>query len=444
MWTLALLACHRLPTTSEPCPCADGHAARTCDGDVCGPCACLPAEPVPDDPAFATERYVDPDGPDGDGTEAHPWATLHWPDLDRALAAGDVRVRFARGTRAPDPIRILRTDPGPHRLVLDGDAWGQGPRASAPGVTTTEAHTKRSYVTVRGFDLSDTVDQGVFWEAGDGVVLEDLVVHDNGRSPGILFEYAARSGLPSADLTIRNNHLYDIRGECIYVGGADGTDGPGHDGVLLARNLVHHCGQYGHGGDDWDGINVKDHVTGVVLRENVVYAAHWGLQLDSAARIEGGLVYDVRDHGVMMGGTWGDGYSGTVVEDLAVLRADGSGVYVGADEVPSRDVTVRRLTVDASDAAVTLAGHARLSATLDDLQLTALGAALDGWGEPTVDVSECHRQATPALGPFDVACPPDAVSLDTSAPAGPDGRYFTADDPWLAADHGAALRSSGE
>jgi len=89
---------------------------------------CLPLEPVPPDPLPTTTFYVNPDvAPGGDGSASSPWQVIDWPAVDRALAAGDTHVLFSSleqdGTSAevwPARLDVLRTDTGPHRVVLDG------------------------------------------------------------------------------------------------------------------------------------------------------------------------------------------------------------------------------------------------------------------------------------------------------------------------------------
>ena len=419
------LACHPGPPgTGESCACDLGQGGRSCVNGDCGPCACLPSAPATPDPVGAVERSVD-GSTSGDGSAASPWSEIPWPTVDALLATDDVVVHFAPGSY--DEVQVLRTDSGPHRLVLDGG--DRSARAVVAGVTTTEEAVKRSRITVRGFEIADSVSQGVYWEAGDEVILEDLVIHDNGTSPALFFDYASRSGMRSSDLAIRNNHIYDIKGECIYVGGSEGGDDPSLDGLLIERNLVDHCGIHGTHGDDWDGINVKDRISRAVLRENVVRSAHWGYQLDSPVDIDGGLVADVLAEGVMMGGGWGDGFDGTTITDLAVIRAARAGVYVGADRVDSLGLAFTHVTVADAQYGVNWAGDAGISGSLSDSLLTG-GEPRRSWGD--VDVSETN-----------VATEASYADLDDLA--GPDGLYFTADDGYrpISADVTGAAADGG-
>lgn len=413
---LGLAACgHR--ETIELCDTPGVMAYQTCSGDECTACVGLARMPIDADPAFATELFVTPDD------------DLDWPAIDAALVDGDVAVRFSG--EWPDALQILRTDQGSHRLLLDGTS-ADGSRARFAGANTTQEDVKRSRVTLRGFELADSSSQTVYWRAGDDVILEDLVLHDNGRSPALMLDYANRSGLPSTGLIVRNNHLYDVRGECIYIGGAEDTGGPSHSDVRIENNLIHGCGHEVHWGDDLDGINIKDGITGVVIRRNVISEAHWGMQIDSPALIEQNLIFDILDHGIMLGDGWGASFSTAVIRDLAVLRSKESGVYVGADHVPTDGVTLEHITVaDVDDFGVEFAGASGLSASLQDLLFVGDLGAFRGWGDVTLDVSNCLLASGATAEPLGTDCVATDDSLvNPASPAGPDGLYFTEDDGW--------------
>ena len=459
-------ACGHSPTYAiacTDCP-VPAHGTQVCDpaDDTCGPCLCLPLEPVPPDPAWATTYYVDPDAAaGGDGSAAAPWTAPDWPAIDAALGAGDVAVYFsARAAAADEPqpyaeeLQILRTDTGPARLLLDGRArwsddgtpavWSDNTgtaRARVPGATTTEELVKRSRVTLRGFELVDSSAQGVFWEAGDDVVLEDLVVHRNGRSPAIALQYASRSGLPSSNLVIRNNHLYDIKGECIYIGGVETEPVPSHTGVTIENNLVHHCGAHNRYGDDWDGINVKDGITDVVVRRNVIFESHWGLQMDSGALIEGNLIYDTYDDGIMLGDGWGANYSTTRVVDTVILRGAEDGLYVGADRTLTDGLAIEHLTVAGmKGAGIAFAGRTGVTASVEALLDGDAAAGLDGWGSVTLAVGACGLFDVEALDAGAAAGAAAACAtvapdfVDLADPAGADHVFFTDDDGWRPRD----------
>lgn len=307
-------------------------------------------------------------------------------------------------------------------------------RASAPGAHTTEAPVKRDRITLRGFRLQGSSAQGVYWVGGDDVVLEDLVVSDNGSSPAILFEYPARTGLSSANLTVRNNHLLNVTGECVYVGGAENTGGDGVRGVTVAHNLIHGCGTRGHHGDDWDGINVKDGDAPVLIEGNVVFDANRGVQLDSPATVSHNVLADLASDGVTLGDGWTSSVSGAVLTDNAVIRCGGAGVYASADLERGRDLTVDRLTtVEASEGGLLLAAEQGLTGSADNLVFSG-GPGLAGWGRPDVALGACATDTRPAgIGALEGAtCDAPAQPLgDLIQLAGPDHAWLTADDGWV-------------
>ena len=477
LW-IAMAGCG--PTeVSEPCTCPSaGQAARACNGGRCGACLCLPSLPATPRAEPARVFFVDPDvsKSGGDGSPADPWRELVWAPIDAALATGDVTVFFSARLASSDAnqtskgeIQIL----GPSRLILDGRsqanlddaaprwvAYSGAARAQWRGVTTTEQHLKKSRVTVTGFELRDSVSQGVFWEAGDEVVLEDLVISNNGRSPAILLEYADRSGLPSDHFTVRNNHLFNITGECIYIGGREGTEGPSHSHVLIENNLVHDCGFRDRNGDDWDGINLKDRLTSAVVRHNVIYRTHWGIQMTSVnAVVEENLIFDTDAAGIMVGGGgWGVPLdSDTRISDNVILRAGGdpnsgssSGIYVDADQEGAKGAVFTHNTIAStrSGPAMMLAGNGGLSIDLGSNWLTHSSKGLDGWGDVQVSIEDTAffantHNATRAPASVDAvgAVPQiDPRYVDLLNPAGVDRIYFTADDGWLAQT--AALRGA--
>lgn len=437
---ILLLACGgRLE--GVPCDC-DGHGVQRCDGDDCGPCMCLPFVETPPDPAFAREFWVDA-GAAGDGSADDPWGEVDWPAVDAALSGGDVAVWFsARAGDDPEVydarLDVVRADTGPHRVVLDGRAWWRDGevwrenetrvRARFPGAGTSEERVKRSRVTLRGFELAESHSQGVFWVGGDGVVLEDLDVHHSRRSPAILFEYASRSGLPSTGITLRNTHVHEGTGECVYIGGAEGLGGPSHAELLIERNLIHGCGSQGIRGSQSDGINVKDGIRGVRIVENVVLDAHWGIEVGSPAEIADDLVFDVTDNGVHLADQWGDGHDGASIRDVAVLRAGGHGVRVGADFNGATGLSIDGLLVaGAAEDDLRFAGEAGITGEVRRAWLLG-DTPVFGWGDVEVGFSDCGVAGTPSG--WLAGCEVVDSEIDLDAPAGPDGLFFTADDPW--------------
>lgn len=428
-WPLVLmLGCAGPHVDAEACACEGppAHGASRCDDGACGPCTCLPLIPGEADPAFATELSVSP----GDA--------LDWDAVDAALLDGAVRIRFTPGTY-PERLDVLRTDTGPHRLLLDGGDHG----AVVPGIHTTYADVARSRVTVRGFEVTGSDDKGIYWRAGDDVVIEDNVVHDNKGSPALSLDYANRTGLPSASFVVRNNHVFNQVGECIYIGGSEGEDRDAHAHVEIVNNLVHNCW------DPWDtkhdAINIKDRIASVIVTHNVVFETHWGIEVASPGRIANNLVFDTESNGIHLNDAWGTGLSGMLLLDNAVLRAGEHGVRVGADRLGAEGIVFDGLTVaESAESAVVWAGTHGIAGSLDRVVLADNEAGLDGWGTVTLEVGACRVRGNgddddgSAEGAAAECVDEEPTFGDLDVPAGADGVFYTDDDPWLV-EGGAAL-----
>lgn len=440
-------------TPAEPCACVDGHGVTLCDGGDCTPCQCLGLAPPTEDPVPALTRYVDADASGGDGSAAAPWPAPDWSTLDRDVATGDVLVVFDAGDTWPEELAIGRTDRGPNRIVLDGhrrrrgtDGWGdaQGARAIVPGIGTGSDDVVRSRITIRGFDVTGSRDKGIYWRAGDDIVIEDNLVHANRGSPSISLEYTSRSGHRSTSFVVRNNHVWDQAGECVYIGGAEGEDIDAHEVVVIENNLIHDCAHPLSSQED--GINIKDRIGSVTVARNVVFATKWGVEVASPATVRGNLVFATRSNGIHVTDDWGRGVSGLVLEDNVILDADEAGIYLNATSNAWSDVTLSRLTVvGAHQAAIEAGGEAGIAGVIDDVVLSDARIGLDAWSPMRFELGECIVHETEVTGDREFATLAETcVDIDPEfgdlgAPAGPDGWFFTADDPWISASGGARL-----
>ena len=457
---LLLLACGP-DTIGEPCVC-DGHGVQICDGGACGPCQCLPLLDVSEDPEPSVTFHVDPDLPQGDGSEGSPWAWLDWEVLDRALAQGHVRVLFsaqeADGSGAetwPEPLELLREDGSDHRLVLDGSAvtniddahphWVEAPpgaRARVPGVTTGYEDIERSHITLRGFEVTGSDDKGIYFRAGDEVIIEDNLVHRNDGSPSVSLDYVSRSGLPSSSFVVRNNHIWDQRGECVYIGGAEGQDLDAHASVIVENNLIHDC--WLALGTHHDGINIKDRIAQVRVQGNVIFNVDWGIEAASPGDYSHNLVWNTQRNGFHFTDAWGTGLSGLVMHDNLSAWAGEAGLYLFAQGNAASGVSIQRFTaLGAAGAGLELGTEAGLEVQVQDVLLQDNAVGLDGWGGVEAKVEGCETAGNGLDADRDLqdaACSPGSSDLgDTEVLAGPDGIFFTQDDPWLSTRGGAAL-----
>lgn len=354
-----------------------------------------------------------------------------WEAIDAALADGDVVVRFAPGGRWAR-LPVLRADTGPHRLVLDGGSATEG-RAVVAGILTPFDEGPRHRVTVRGFEITGSRDKGIYWESGDDILIEDCVIHDNRGTPSLHLQYSSRTGVPSNRFVVRNTHIYDQRGECLYIGGSEGEDAPSHAGVVLENNLVHDC--YAALDTKHDAINVKDRLQNVVVTRNVVFHADWGIEVASPGIYASNLVFDTNREGFQISDAFSP-ISDMHFEDNVVVRPGHDGFHISTRRAVASGLVLRRNTVvGAGQAGVLVASGAGVQARLDDLLVVDSAVAFDGWGEDAdLTLDDCRTTANDTdfdrlfegQGPCEAATVPDLT-----APAGPDGLFFTNDDPWI-------------
>ncbi len=438
------------PRAEAPCPCDDGHGVTLCEAGECTPCQCLISATPTEDPTPRTTRYVDADVTGGDGTSGSPWTTPDWDVLDDDVADGDVLVIFNAGGVWPERLDILRTDTGPYRIVLDGhhsrnaSGWVDAgdARAVVPGILTSYDNVARSRITVRGFDVTGSKDKGIYWRAGDDVVIENNLVHDNRGTPAIMLDYASRSGLPSTSFVVRNNHVWDQVGECIYIGGAEGHDLDAHEVIVVENNLIHDCTH--PLSTRHDGINIKDRMGSVTVANNVVFNTNWGIELASPATVTGNLVFATRSNGIHATDQWGHGLSGLRLEDNVILDAKEAGIYLNATENAWLDVTLSRITViGPRQAAIEVGGESGIEGVIDDVVLSDAEVGLDAWSPMDFVLGTCTVHHTDPVGDREFeelargCAEADPRFGDLSAPAGPDGVFFTPDDPWVSAVGGA-------
>lgn len=389
--------------------------------DGAGQCRVLPTwDPDEPDPTWVTELSVSADAP------------LDWDAVNDALAAGPVRVAFAPA-RYPERLDVRRTDPSDHVLLLDGgDASG---RAVVPGIHTGFEVDPMSHIVVRGFEVTGSDDKGVYWWAGDHVILEDLVVHDNRGTPAISLDYTSRSGHPSARFVVRNSHVYSQHGECIYIGGSEGTDADSHARVEVVNNLVHDC--VDRLGTRNDGINIKDRMGSVWVHRNVVFRTDWGIEVASPGRYDHNLVFDTQREGFQVSDAF-QAFAGPMdFEHNVVLSAGHHGFYLSAVHGSDARLTLSHNTVFGSREAGVLLGSqdgAQLVVDLVDLALVGNAQGLDGWGAPTATLQGCAVADNDQVLDGVAEGLGDCTAIDAAVPdglTGPDGVWFTDDDPWV-------------
>ncbi len=421
MVLLVLAGCGGRGGEACVCPMA-AHGAN----DEADRCLCLPLLPATVDPVETTRiDLADGERPD-------------WLAINGSLAQGPVRVVFAADGTWDERIVVDRTDEGTHRLVLDGGG-GEG-RAVVAGITTGFEEVVISHVTVRGFEITGSRDKGVFWQAGDEVLLEDLVVHDNRGTPAVSLNYANRTGHRSTNFSVRNCHIYNGNGEGLYIGGSEGEEQPAHEGLLIENNLIHDF--YNAFGTKHDGINVKDRISDVLVRRNVVFHTDWGIEVASPGLYEHNLVFDVDREGFQVGDFFG-AIADMRFEHNAVLGVGEDGFHLSAEHFGAERLSVSHATIlGAGQAGVLIAGPFGVQATLEDIVVADGPVGFDGWDQVDATIDGCSVSGLDEVDDraMDGLAECGTVQVgDWSRPAGPDNVFFTADDPWVLEGVGAQL-----
>lgn len=407
---LLLLACS---SVGEPCQGeVPGHGHITENG-----CAVLPTwEHGEVDPVWETELQVNLTSP------------LDWDAINAALELGPVRVVFAPQTYE-ERIDIQRSEPSENRLLLDGGT--QGARASVPGILTAYDGEPQSHITLRGFEVTGSRDKGVYWRSGDAVILEDLVVHANGGSPAINLDYSNRSGHQSSRFVVRNSHVYDQQGECIYLGGAEGEDQDSHLRVEVVNNLVHDCTSRLDTRND--GINVKDRIGEVWVHRNVVARTDWGIEVASPGEYSQNLVFDTEREGFQISDAF-QAFAGEMrfINNVS-LGAGHDGFHVDTVFETEHLLIFQNNSAFASrDAGMLFGGDSPHQIQLDGMLTAGNGVGFDGWGTPQFQGADCYTAEETSVDRAAAELECEAVSVQVpSELAGPDGLYFTEDDPWI-------------
>ena len=234
--------------------------------------------------------------------------------------------------------------------------------------------------------------------------------------------------------------MYDQRGECLYIGGSEGTDAPSHRGVILENNLIHDC--YADLDTKHDAINVKDRLVDVVVRRNVVLNADWGIEVASPGTFANNVVLHTKREGFQISDSFSP-ISDMVFTDNVVIGPSHDGFHLTTEQARAPGMAlVRNTVIDAGQAGVLVGSVAGIDLTIEDMVIVSSSAGFDGWGDGadlqidgcrTADNDVDFDRLFEGLGHCEGAARPDVTQ-----PAGPDGLFFTADDPWLV-DGGAQL-----
>ena len=202
-----------------------------------------------------------------------------------------------------------------------------------------------SYFTLRGFEIIGG-SHGIRASNVDHAVFEDLLVHDT-ADVGISCNIG---GATCSYLTIRDCEIHHTNGtgEGMYLG----CNGAGCElsNSIIERNYVHDLG-----GDQGDGIEIKQGSHSNIVRDNVIVRANYpGITLYSYDEapgrvpniIERNLVWTTRDNGIQVTGR-------TIVRNNIVIGAGASGIASQPNMATPTDVQILHNTIiGAGDACI--------------------------------------------------------------------------------------------
>jgi len=225
--------------------------------------------------------YVDNSRPDGDGSFTNPWNNIagHIGALragDTMYIRGDVgseRV-YTEGKIAPstsgkkdEPIVLrpyrdeqvqIRTSARDRMIeFIDVDWWEvRDLTLDARDKPYHTAYVRDStHLAFAGLALRDGLKSGLYFESGDGITVNDCVIHNFFRAKDK--DAVGIGAMSVTDLTIQDCTIYDIYGDCVHAYEREDPGDPGPDVTITGCHLYTTLGKCSE-----NAVDVKDgHVT---------------------------------------------------------------------------------------------------------------------------------------------------------------------------------------
>jgi len=127
-----------------------------------------------------------------------------------------------------------------------------------------------------------------------------------------------------------------------------------------------------------------------------------------------------------------------VLEDNTVLRAGENGIRLDAENQLTTGVTMKNSTViDSRDAGLLFGGTAGLQVAVDGAVIARNGIGINGWEDVSLELSACVLDGNleddaGVLEGATAACEQRPLVFgDLNVPTGPDGIFFSGDEPYL-------------
>ena len=297
-----------------------------------------------------TDRFVAKTGNDSNnGSEGAPWATIQ-----RAMTALEpgMRIYVREGTynekvivmttgTADAPV-ILAAYPG-EEVTIDGTGIDNSDYTS--GLITMKGI---NYITVRGFRVINSVQQGIFAGWSDHVYIRDNYTYNTVTS-GVGVWFSSNAVIDNNEVVLACN---DSTEECITVAGSDR--------FIIRNNHVHDSGPGTYGGE---GIDAKLSHNGLVYGNEVHDTNRLGIYVDawntptSNIKVFNNLVYDCDPVGISVAAEYGGQLEDIQVFNNIITGSSWYGVVVanwGVDGAlhPIRNIEIVNNTIVDNNAGI--------------------------------------------------------------------------------------------
>ncbi|HYA42478.1 MAG TPA: right-handed parallel beta-helix repeat-containing protein [Syntrophobacteraceae bacterium] len=283
--------------------------------------------------AHGATYYVAKSGSDaGPGTMAHPWKTIGKAAI--VLAPGDT-VYIRSGTY--NERVVPRRSGAPGRFISYAASPGEVVTIDGRGVNVPQYcglfdMASKSYISVSGFRVVNSTDQGIVADGSTGIVIAGNYVYNTVTSGIAVWA--------SSNVLIARNEVEractGIYNECISVGGTDSFE--------VRGNYVHNVGN-----PDKEGICAKDGSVNGRIYGNRVHDTQLGIYVDAESRptynirIYANILYDNGSDGIALGSEAGGLLQNIRVYNNISYSNFYNGLQVSAPVLPA--TPVKKITI---------------------------------------------------------------------------------------------------
>ena len=331
--------------------------------------------------------YIDPTflGTSKNGSASNPWTYIssnEWQTINNALASSDVKLYFSSRLAGIDVaesygnnLAINRTDISNHRLILDGMslyntndsnpswvAYSGNSRMKILGKHSLGigSYKRTDNLTLRGFEVFGP--EARVSVGGSNTIFEYLYIHDiTIIGPAFGLKYATEpegsctvTAGSYSNVIVRNNRIENTYGEAMYISGTNRCPsyGNSHSNILIENNTITNAGINGAQGD---GIDLKDGLTNVIVRGNIIKNTY---------STGGAGATGITSSGVYLG------KQNLVIENNIISGTETSGIQLGASWAVPNGIVIRNNTVfNSGNAGINVSGTTASSAVNTDISI---------------------------------------------------------------------------